>query len=86
MTLVEFSWWDWNWIAQMFGKFGATTFSHSNTNSKWHSSSCFDETETGLPKWLEKLAPQHLVAVALIKNDTRQVVFVKLKLNWPNVY
>ncbi len=66
-------------------KIGTTTFSHSNTNSKWHLSSCFCKIETESPKQLEKSVPQHLVAATIIQNDTCQVVFMKLKLICPNV-
>ncbi len=69
----------------MFIKTGATTFNQNDFNSKWHLSSYLDETETESPKWLEKLVPQHSIAMALTQNDTCQVVFTKLKLNHPNV-
>ncbi len=79
-------WWNWNWIAQTIGKISATTYSHNNTNSKWHLSSGFCEIDTELPKWLEKLVPQHSDALTLTRNHACQVILMKLKLSYSNVW
>ncbi len=55
-----------------------------NTNLKWHLSSSFHETEIKLFKCLEKMVPQHSVAITLTRNHVCQVIFMKLKLNCPN--
>ncbi len=70
----------------MFGKIGATTLNSNGTNLKWHLSSSFHETEIILLKCLEKMVPQHSVAITLTKNHACQVILMKLKLNYSNVW
>ncbi len=68
----------------MFFKSGATTFHCNNSNTKWHLSSFRDETETELPKRLEKLVPQYSITITLTLNHTCWVLLMKLKLNCPS--